>query len=290
VRRLALFLLSHLLLAGGCASLPASSPPAQESSKVTVWQGKVVIRGKKHIPAGETLVVRPGTTVVFDYLDTDNDGLGESGIFVEGSIRAEGTEANPILFVPGAVQVRPGLWEGIRIERGAASRFAVCRFAGAQWALHAHFTDLLLEGSRFDGNRGGIKFRGGPILIRGNVFDGNGTAVRYWESAPRIVGNVIRGNGTGIFSREGSGAGLVQGNDFIANSDYNIKLGELQERDVDARGNYWGTADRLRIEELIFDRQDASYLGRVLYEPFARAPLSPVGTAAGSPAPPGSVE
>ena len=51
------------------------------------------------------------------------------------------------------------------------------------------------------------------------------------------------------------------------------QLGELQEKDVDARYNYWGTGRREQIEERLYDRGDVSYLGRVLYDPPEERPF-----------------
>ena len=41
---------------------------------------------------------------------------------------------------------------------------------------------------------------------------------------------------------------------------------------MDARDNWWGTERREEIERLIFDREDAGYLGRVRYDRRRRAP------------------
>jgi hypothetical protein len=66
---------------------------------------------------------------------------------------------------------------------------------------------------------------------------------------------------------------VVTGNNFFSSSDYHVKLGESQAADVDARDNWWGTDRREEIERLIFDREDAGYLGRVRYDPPASGPL-----------------
>jgi hypothetical protein len=66
----------------------------------------------------------------------------------------------------------------------------------------------------------------------------------------------------------------VRNNNFIGNLDYHIKLGELQAADVDARFNYWGESDPERREEKLFDRKDASYLGRVIHEPAEATPFA----------------
>jgi nitrous oxidase accessory protein NosD len=254
-------------LLAGCALRPSPEPAEK------VWQGNISVRGVELVPEGSTLVIRPGTRVSFAFLDEDGDGWGDSGLRVNGRVLALGTRERPVVFEAEGSDTQPGRWGEIRIESAEGSVFRNCRFRGAQWALHAHFTPLRVEASSFSDNIGGVKFRGDPVEIYGNSFVGNGTAIRYWESSPEIISNIIRGNGTGIFCRRGSAETLVRGNNFIRNVDYNIKLGELQEADVDAKFNYWGGTRPEMIEEKIFDRKDAAYLGRVLYDPLEARPF-----------------
>ncbi|MHB8837236.1 MAG: right-handed parallel beta-helix repeat-containing protein [Candidatus Methylomirabilia bacterium] len=233
-----------------------------------VWQGEVTIRGSVIIDTGERLVVRPGTRMLFAFQDENGDGAGDSSIVVKGSIDARGTQGAPIEFVPA----NPGPagvfgWNEVLIEDAASARFAWCRFAGAQQAVHAHRTPLTVEGCRFEGNGIALRFTGGPVVIRRNRFADNGTAVRYWESSPAVKANEFEGNATGVFVREGSARSVVTGNNFVSSADYHIKLGEAQAADVDARDNWWGTDRREEIERLIFDRKDVGYLGRVRYDP-----------------------
>lgn len=260
--------LAFFLLAAGCLNRLAG--PAKE----TVWAGTVVVEGVEEVGPGETLLIRPGTRVLFTFQDSDGNGWGDSGILVKGGrILALGTKAAPIIFEPGDRDRRPGRWGEIRIESGGPSRFAHCRFRGGSWALHTHFTPLRVESSRFYENIGGVKFRGDGIELYGNNFSGNGTAIRYWESSPEIISNTIEENGTGIFSREGSSGTLVRGNNFLGNVDYHVKLGELQGQDIDARFNYWGSTTEREIEKMLFDKKDAAYLGRVRYTPFEPEPF-----------------
>jgi hypothetical protein len=260
--------LAFFLLAAGCLNRPAG--PVKE----TVWAGTVVVGGVEEVGPGETLFIRPGTRVLFTFRDSDGNGWGESGILVKGGrVLALGTKAAPITFEPEGRDHRPGRWGELRIEAGGPSRFVHCRFRGGSWALHTHHTPLRVESSRFQENIGGVKFRGDGIELYGNEFSGNGTAIRYWESSPEIISNIIWENGTGIFSREGSSGTLVRGNNFLRNVDYHVKLGELQEQDVDARFNYWGSTSVREIEKMLFDKKDAAYLGRVRYTPIEPEPF-----------------
>ena len=43
--------------------------------------------------------------------------------------------------------------------------------------------------------------------------------------------------------------------------------------------NYWGTADAGAIEVSFFDGRRISYIGHVLYAPFAVRPFTPAGAA-----------
>ncbi len=260
-------LLSLVLLLAACL------PRQEVAPRERVWEGEILVEGVEEVPPGETLRIRPGTKVRFVFSDRDGDGWGDAGILVRGKIVAEGTGEDPIVFEPDRRDTLPGRWDEIRVESASPSRFVSCRFRGGRWALHAHFTPLLVESSRFSGNFGAVKFRGGPVKLYGNTFAGNSTAIRYWESDPEIISNIIRDSGTGVFCRQGSQKSLLRGNNFLRSSNYHVKLGELQEGDVDARFNYWGSSVVAEIESAIFDRKDVSYLGRVQFDPPEPAPF-----------------
>jgi len=245
----------------GCAH--GGRPAARE----IVWEGSVTVREDVRIGDGEVLVVRPGTRVTFAFRDDDGDGSGDARIVVRGGIDACGSGAAPIVFAaerPGAAGA-PG-WAEVLIEDAAGARFAHCRFSGAQQAVHAHRTPVLVERCRFEDNAVGLRFTGDPVSVHGSTFARNVTGVRYWESSPEITANDFAGNATAVFVREGSARSVVRGNNFRDSADYHVKLGESQQADVDARGNWWGSADPGEIERLIYDRLDADYLGRVRYD------------------------
>jgi hypothetical protein len=243
------------------------------ASREIVWEGVVTVRGSVVIASGERLLIRPGTRVLFAFSDEDGDGAGDARIIVKGSVYARGTEGAPIEFGPEkSVEIGKAAWAEVLVEDAAGAEFARCRFSGAQQAVHAHRTPLVVEDSRFERNGFGLRFTGGPVAIRRNRFEANGTAVRYWESSPEVTANEFEGNGTAVFVREGSARSLLTGNSFLSSTDYHVKLGEMQAADVEARENWWGTERPEEIERLIFDREDAAYLGRVRYDPPATGP------------------
>jgi nitrous oxidase accessory protein NosD len=206
--------------------------------------------------------------VLFAFQDDDGDGAGDSSIVVKGSIHARGTEGAPIEFAPASPgPIGADGWSEVLIEDAASAEFAWCRFVGGQQAVHAHRTPLVVEDCRFESNGIALRFTGGPVAIRRNRFVANGTAVRYFESSPEVTANEFEGNATAIFVREDSPRSVVTGNNFISSTDYHVKIGESQAADLDARGNWWGTERREEIERLIYDREDAGYLGRVRYAP-----------------------
>jgi hypothetical protein len=256
-----------LALVAGCAVAPA--PAARE----VVWEGTVRVTDDVTVAKGETLVIRPGTQVRFAFRDADGDGAGDARIVVRGAVRAAGTAGAPIVFGPEREGAAPG-WTEILIEDASRADFSWCRFSGARQAVHAHRTPLTVERCRFERNEIGVRFTGGPVAVRHSRFAANGTAVRFWESSPEIAGNDFSGNTTAVFAREGSPRVVLRGNDFAASADYHVKLGEGQEADLDARGNWWGTASAPEIERLLYDREDAPYLGRVQYGTPAAAPLA----------------
>ena len=265
--RLSVAALAASVLSGiGCAHF--GRPVVRE----IVWQGEVTVQGTVVIAPGERLVIRPGTRVLFAFRDDNGDGAGDSGIVVRGSVQARGTQDAPIEFAPEnpGRRLRAG-WDEVLIEDAGSAEFARCRFVGAQQAVHAHRTPLAVEDCRFEGNGIGIRFTGGPVVIRRNRFVANGTAVRYWREQPDGGGERIRGERHRGFRARGSARSVITGNNFRSSADYHVKLGESQAADVDARDNWWGTVRREEIERLIFDREDAGYLGGCATTAGARA-------------------
>ncbi|MBT9558309.1 MAG: right-handed parallel beta-helix repeat-containing protein [Myxococcales bacterium] len=63
----------------------------------TLWYGTINVTGDITVPAGETLSIAPGTTVVFLEFDQDNNGVGDFDLTVNGTLKVLGTAEAPVI-------------------------------------------------------------------------------------------------------------------------------------------------------------------------------------------------
>lgn len=235
----------------------------------TRLSGHIRISGILIVPRGISLKIDPGTEVEFIFSDTDKDGIGDGKITVEGSILAEGSADKPILFFGS--QASPKSWSEILVEYSPASSLSYCEFRDAHWGLHIHYSPVVIKSCRFIENYGGLRFRSGPITVEGSFFHANTFGIRYIAADPVIRGNIFRKNGTAVFIRQGSTNPVITANNF--SDTFAIKLGELQQKDIPAANNFWGSTTISEVEMVIYDQSDSGYLGRVLYTPIATEPF-----------------
>ncbi len=223
------------------------------------WRGIISIPAALEVVKGAALDIAPGTTVEF--------GRG-TGIAVRGRVLARGTSRAKILFT-AVDRKEPGAWNEILLEYATGSVVDHCVFEYATWGVHSHFTELTVSNSTFRSNQGGMRFRSGPVRFTGNLFENNGIGIRSYIGKAVISGNTIRANEVGIFVRERGGGLAIAGNNIHGNSSYNIRIGDFNTEDVDARGNWWGSGDPLAA---IFDARSEPGIGTVLIDPMLTGP------------------
>ncbi len=234
--------------------------PQQSIQGDTDWEGNVVVRQTVLVPKGTALTIRPGTKLSF---------AKNAGLNVYGRINALGQEDNEILFT-SLDQTESGGWGEIRIERATGSAFSHCRFEYATWAIHSHFTDLNVKRCSFSSSEGGIRFRSGPMKITESLFENNRVGIRAYRGNALITHNTITGNETGLFVREKGGGLIISENNIHGNARFDIRLGDFNNENVDARHNWWGTGDPR--SGFLDDRTEPG-IGRVLYEPARTRPV-----------------
>jgi hypothetical protein len=224
------------------------------------WSGAIGVPDKLEIDVGAELNVLPGTVISFG---------PEGGLHSHGRIMANGTKTNRIQFQSKGKR-GPGSWSEILIEQGDASSFSFCDFSSATWGLHLHLTKVAVADCLFTENDGGLRFRSGPVSITRSIFKKNRIGIRSYRGVGKIEHSEILENEIGIFIRERGGGFIIQKNNMHDNDRYNVRLGDFNTEDVDARQNWWGTDQPI---ETIFDDRIEPGIGRVNFDSFVLAPF-----------------
>jgi hypothetical protein len=235
--------------------------PVSDMRADTSWYGDIMVRDRVTVEPGTTLVLLPGTRVLF---------AKGAGLTVKGRILARGEQQMPVIFASSA-GTGPAEWDEILLDHAAGSVFVNCFFRNATWALHSHFTDLKVEGSSFVNNHGGMRFTSGPLTVRRSFFAENEIGLRAFRAKALITDSIITKNKIGIFVREKGGGLTITRNNIITNEDYAIRVGDFNDEDVDARNNWWGGSSPAA---LIFDARSEPGIGMVRYEPAAKHPFA----------------
>jgi hypothetical protein len=281
--------LAAVLLAGALAAACAAGgkpSPAKEAAgkpalpvrglaKDETWSGEVRIRGSVVVPRGVTLTVEPGTVVRFEKIDVDGDGIGDSELYVEGSLLAEGAPGRPIVFTSAEKEPAPRDWKYLFVNLSARTVMRHCVSEYAFSGVQIHFSRATVSRCLFRNCVDGLRFSTAEGVFSRNRMTGNVYGVRYEERGSTAVleRNDIAGNKVGIFCvMESKGKVTIRENRIHGNADYEFKLGNRQKADVPAPGNWWGASDAAAIRARIFDKGAEPELGTVLFEPFLAEP------------------
>ncbi len=182
--------------AGSAAPVPSDPPlPGEGARRIgdtfldadRTLQGDVIVEGIIRVAPGVTLTILPGSRLFFTYRDTDGDGIGENGIFLQGNLRAKGTRERPIGFHP-ADGNGPGRWDSINFmasDRGENVLEHV-EISGAYRGIHAHFSRLTGEDVRIWRCYRGVQFQESEVALSGLSISASSSALRCRDSDVRI--------------------------------------------------------------------------------------------------------
>jgi hypothetical protein len=249
--------------------------PVRGLTSDETWRGEVRIRGSVVVPRGVTLTIEPGTVVRFEKIDVDGDGIGDSELYVEGNLVAEGAPGRPIVFTSAEKTPSARDWKYLFVNLSRKTILTRCVSEYAFSGVQIHFSRATVTNCLFRRNVDGFRFSTAEGTFSRNRMTENVYGVRYEERNSNAVlsGNDIAGNKVGIFCvMESTGKVTIRGNRIQGNAEYDFKLGNRQKADVPVPGNWWGTADPGAIRKRIFDRGTEAELGRVLFEPHLQAP------------------
>lgn len=222
-----------------------------------VWQGTVQVNRSFTVPKGKTLEIRPGSRVLLSK---------GTRLIVRGALKAVGRKGEEIVF-SSSKKSSDGRWQEILLESASDSTMEHCIIENASGGLQVHDTKLNLIACTIRNTKVGLRFRGGPININKCQFTGNGIGLRSYKGLGHISESDFTNNEIGIFIREKGGGLTITGSNLFQNKTYNMRLGDFNNEDVQASGNWWGNENPLAT---IFDARNEPGIGHVLFEPFSK--------------------
>lgn len=234
--------------------------------------------------------------------DTDSPYYPQAELIIRGRLIAKGTAKDRIVFRSAETNARPGDWGAINFLGSDNNIVEYARIINGYNGIHAHGSSVRIAHNEFVMNGVGVSFKaeeetpGVPwfgkrskLTITDNLFAKNKGGISFRNSDAeishneiinnkffgiwakekgkvRVTYNEISGNKKGIYLYQAQGV-VFEFNNIYDNRGYNIAMAEAQDFPIAAANNWFGTRNRQKIDELIFDRQEDSELGEVRIEP-----------------------
>lgn len=214
----------------------------------TTWTGTIVITGDVTVPSGETLTIAAGTSVQFAYIDQNADGVGDYDITINGTLRVDGTAAQPVLLtVYGTDHRHAKAWNRLVINgTGSEIRHAILEYADI--AIESK-KDLAVEDTEIRFCTEGFRSSGASastaldrVTVRDNAADGlvltagvvfaddcllaaNGARGAYVNGGTLNLSNSeVSGNGASGIEYLRSGGGTITRNVIGGNAHEGIRI------------------------------------------------------------------
>ncbi len=233
----------------------------------------------------------------------DSPYYPQAELIIRGKLVAKGLAKEKITFTSAELDPRPADWGAVNFLGSHDNIIEHSKFTFAYNGIHAHGSSahvahsefvkngvgvsfkseeeiqgvewfgrrssLVITDNYFARNKGGIGFRNSDAVITHNeIIDNKFFGIFPKEDVKaKISKNEITGNKKGIYLYQARGLELTN-NNIYDNTDYNISVAEAQDYDINASGNWFGTVNRDKIDEMVFDKKDDPEIGRVQYDPF----------------------
>ncbi len=238
-----------------------------EITENTIWtleDSPYIVTGNITVAENKILTVEPGAEIRFD---------GWYQINVKGTLNAVGEKENYITVTSNWDSPYVGSWEGIKLDSSSENnviQYAVIEYAniGIENNYYSCAQNLTVENSIFNNLRYGIIQCKG--LISNNYFINVNTAFDSSREC-EITDNYISGS-TNVFHYPSSET-IIHSNNIVNYNPTNQNGSHLvyhgDNENLDATNNYWGTTDENYIDANIWDKDNDSWLGEVVYKPYA---------------------
>lgn len=185
---------------------PPAVPPSPDARRMgdtflerdLTLSGEVIVDGVIRVAPGARLTLAPGTRLYFTFRDTDGDGIGENGLFLQGNLSARGTRERPIGIYP-LVPGGRGRWDAVNFMASDQGENLLehVDIAGAYRGLHAHFSRLKGKAIRISRCFRGIQFQESEVDLEGVEVVAAASVLRCRDSNVKITGFVSRGGVAG---------------------------------------------------------------------------------------------
>lgn len=150
--------------------------------------------------------------------------------------------------------------------------------------MHPQGGDVRIMHNQVMGSSIGVSvwgFRENSIAISNNLIDGATEGLRVCTRGGekiQITQNTFRGNDHAIMLCPGRSLEMsvdirITGNNFIASTYHHIYTHKYITSDIIATENWWGTTYESEIQGLIYDYHHDLTLPKVIYKPYATAPI-----------------
>jgi len=235
----------------------------------------------------------------------------QAELIIRGRLIAQGTRDNFIVFTSAEGDASVADWGAINLLGSDGSVIEYCKIFFAYNGVHGHSstalishnefmkngvaisfkkensaneawygkdTDITVIHNKIHNNKGGINVRNAKALISYNRIEDNkffGLWIKEKCSA-YISYNDITANYKGVYLYQANGL-RIHFNNIHGSKQYNITIADEQDFEVDARYNWYGTTDKKKINELIFDKHDDPAVANILYEPISRNKIKGAG-------------
>ena len=238
----------------------------------------------------------------------DSPYYPEAELIIRGKLIAKGTPDDKIVFTSAEMTPRPADWGAINFLGSDGNEIDHAKIFCAYNGIHAHGGSVTVTNTEFARNGVGISFKKeeetpdapwfgkeSTLKITHNVFAGNKGGIGFRNSNAEIMYNEIRDNKFfGIWPKENSKAvvkyneitenlkgvylyqakGLtLEHNNIYDNRSYDIAIAEAQDFPIKAPNNWFGTTDRQKIAEHLFDRDDDEELAEIEITPILEKPV-----------------
>ncbi len=186
-----------------CAALPATAEVRYTGEQTiwedTVWEGDVLVDGILTVAPEARLEIRPGTVVRFTRMDSNNDGIGEHELFIQGIFLARGEPDRPVVFTSAEPSPRPGDWGAVNMMASpSVNVLEHCRVEYGYRGFHAHFAEARLADSLFRRNWRGAQFQESTVSISRCRFEDNYNGVQFRDATVTMTDTVITGSYWGV--------------------------------------------------------------------------------------------